>query len=266
MCRTEGDKRDKRNGRVNNKISMPLSISSLSACSPLTAVQTCDVKPLRRTAGDKSQLQGIGRWGNNKKPKTSHTGFKSMFRSLTLFYFTSLSHFTSLSIFFFTFFFFYYFFISLLTPDKDYVLKALVFLIVLYVLSYRRVHFSRAVLSSHINLTSSNRPVTWNKFLNSPSPLFFLLCTLFIQNFLLCICQNKPYTMDHSMKRTLRWSGEEIGVLILVEGFCSKHTNNKNQLSAGASVCSNRLCEDRTIQQGSHCSPPDVCEARHLDP
>ena len=35
--------------------------------------------------------------------------------------------------------------ISLLTPDKDYVSKALVFLIVLYVSSYRRVNFSRAV-------------------------------------------------------------------------------------------------------------------------
>ena len=39
--------------------------------------------------------------------------------------------------------------ISLLTPDKDYVSKALVFLIVLYVSSYRRVNFSRAVPRWH---------------------------------------------------------------------------------------------------------------------
>ena len=37
-------------------------------------------------------------------------------------------------------------FFYLLTADEDYVLKALVFLIVLYVSSCRRVHFSRAVL------------------------------------------------------------------------------------------------------------------------
>ena len=36
--------------------------------------------------------------------------------------------------------------ISLLTPDEDYVSKALVSLIVLYVSSYRWVHLSRAVL------------------------------------------------------------------------------------------------------------------------
>ena len=36
--------------------------------------------------------------------------------------------------------------ISLLTPDEDHVLKALAFLIILFVLLYRRVHISRAVL------------------------------------------------------------------------------------------------------------------------
>ena len=57
MCRTEGDKRDKRNGRVNNTILMPLSISSLSACSPLTAVQTRDAKPLHRTKETKGSCR-----------------------------------------------------------------------------------------------------------------------------------------------------------------------------------------------------------------
>ena len=36
------------------------------------------------------------------------------------------------------------------TPDEDHVSKALVFLIVLYVSSYRWVHFSRAVLLKHL--------------------------------------------------------------------------------------------------------------------
>ena len=66
--------------------------------------------------------------------------FKSTFTFLTLFYFSSLR------IFFFTSFFFYYFSVSLLTPDEDSVSKALVFLIVPRVSSYRWVHFSRAVL------------------------------------------------------------------------------------------------------------------------
>ena len=65
--------------------------------------------------------------------------FKSTFTFLTLFYFNSLCIFSFTS-------FFYYFSVSLLTPDEDSVSKALVFLIVPCVSSYRWVRFSRAVL------------------------------------------------------------------------------------------------------------------------
>ena len=42
--------------------------------------------------------------------------------------------------------------VSLLTPDKDYVLEALVFLIVLCASSYRWIHFSRAVLLCNVSM------------------------------------------------------------------------------------------------------------------
>ena len=54
-----GGGRVSRRGReeVNHTISMPFSISSLSVCSLLTAVQTCDTKPLCRTEGDKRDMR-----------------------------------------------------------------------------------------------------------------------------------------------------------------------------------------------------------------
>ena len=95
--------------------------------------------------------------------------FKSTFRSLTLLYFNFLSIFFLTSFFlnfFFTSFFLSFFSICLLTPDEDCVWKALVFLIVLYVSSYRWVPFSRAVLCcqphqqlfTHSSVQSNNLP------------------------------------------------------------------------------------------------------------
>ena len=74
----------------------------------------------------------------NRELKPVVWKLKSTFISLTLFYFNFLS------VFFFTSFFFYYF--LSFTPDEDHGSKALVFLTVLYVSSYRWGHFSRAVL------------------------------------------------------------------------------------------------------------------------
>ena len=48
--------------------------------------------------------------------------------------------------------------VSLLTPDEDYVSKVFVFLTVLYVLSYRWVHLSRAVLSVVLQLEKGVYP------------------------------------------------------------------------------------------------------------
>ena len=68
-----------------------------------------------------------------------------MFTSLTLFYFNFLSISSLLSKLLPSSFIIFCF---SSTPDEDHVSKALVFLIVLYVSSYRWVHFSRAVLFS----------------------------------------------------------------------------------------------------------------------
>ena len=53
--------------------------------------------------------------------------------------------------------------VSLLTPDEDYVSKTFVFWIVLYVWSYRWVHFSAAVVFTHNLKRAANRDLRWMK-------------------------------------------------------------------------------------------------------
>ena len=71
-------------------------------------------------------------------------GFKSMFNILK-------SVLLQLLVYLLLYFLLLLFSVSLLTPDKDYVLEVLVFLIVLCASSYRWIHFSRAVLLCNLS-------------------------------------------------------------------------------------------------------------------
>ena len=131
-----------------------------------------------------------------------------MFISLTLFYFNSLSIFCLSSPLLLSFIIFY----LSSTPDEDYVLKAFVFLTVLYVSSYRWVHFSRAVLhwvdssSTHGLLLMNPTVNSWQRMLTLS--LFLWWC------------------------RRLSWASMVSCTFSSTVSICGTHGNNYSQYGA----------------------------------